>query len=503
MWCHNRLMFINPVIPGFAPDPSITYFDGKYYLVTSTFEYFPGVSLWVSDDLVNWKSHGGILTKESQLNLDKANSSSGLYAASIRVNSNGRFYMVTTNKYTHENFITHTDDINKPWSEVKFITKDGIDPSLLFLPDGRCFYTSNGSVDGIRGIKGAFINPDTGELLEDFHLLSRGCGGNATEGPHIYFKDDYYYLMIAEGGTGYGHYEAILRSKNIYGPYEPNPNNPILSHVSRKGHPIQATGHADLIMTPDGEWYSVFLGIRTKPRPLLHHLGRETFLAKVTWKDGWPIIGEDGKVELFYEDGPNQKEELEYSVLFSNDLESYPYLKIRVPKHNCYIQDKDNKTLTLIGEEPINTPLGHPTLLAFRQRGFSEDLKVSLRITDLEGSAGITSFLSSDYHYRLEVKKLNDNIKVSLIRHIHDFEALTEFITLPPLEEVTLQISSDDEYYYFYAEEVLVGKASVYGLAAEGTMYNTFTGALFGIYAENGKAVFLDKIEMKQREKDR
>ena len=163
-------MFTNPIIPGFAPDPSITFYNGIYYLVTSTFEYFPGVTLWSSTDLVSWSYHSSILTKTSQLNLDKANSSSGLYAASIRVNAAGRFYMVTTNKFTHENFICHTDDINKEWSEINFIAKDGIDPSLLFLPDGRCFYTSNGSVDGVRGIKGAFINPDTGELLEDFHL---------------------------------------------------------------------------------------------------------------------------------------------------------------------------------------------------------------------------------------------------------------------------------------------------------------------------------------------
>ncbi|MBQ0071371.1 MAG: glycoside hydrolase family 43 protein, partial [Spirochaetales bacterium] len=272
-------MYTNPVVPGFAPDPSITFWKGEYYLATSTFEYFPGVSLWTSRNLVDWTPKGAVLTRTSQLDLSGAASSSGLYAASIRVNQNGRFYMVTTNKFTHENFICHTDDINGPWSEISFIAKDGIDPSLLFLSDGRCFYVSNGSVDGVRGIKGAFLNPDTGELLEDFHLLSTGLNGHATEGPHIYEKDGWYYLMFAEGGTGYGHYEAILRSRSIYGPYENDSGNPIiLTHVPRKGHPIQATGHADLIETPQGDWYAVFLGIRVKPRPLLHHLGRETFL---------------------------------------------------------------------------------------------------------------------------------------------------------------------------------------------------------------------------------
>lgn len=490
-------MFTNPIIPGFAPDPSITYYGGKFYLVTSTFEYFPGVSLWSSDDLVNWHPHGAVLTRTSQLNLEKANNSSGLYAASIRVNSNGRFYMVTTNKYTHENFICHTDDINNKWSETHFISSDGIDPSLLFLPDGRCFYTSNGSVDGVRCIKGAFINPDTGELLEDFKNLTKGCGGSSPEGPHLYFIDDYYYLMLAEGGTGYGHHEVILRSKNIYGPYEANPNNPILSHVSRKGHTIQATGHADLIKLDNDEWYAVFLAIRTKPRPLLHHLGRETFLSKVNWKDGWPIIGDNGKVEIINDYGPNQEDNSDYSVLFSEPLENYPYLKVRVPKPECYLLNKEDRTLTLMGEENINTPLGHPTLLAFRQRGFHELMKVKINSKSIEARAGIASYLSSDYHYRLEAKCVENNVEVSLIRHLHDFEAITEKIVLPNLENLSLMIKSDDEFYYFYANDEFVGKASVYGLASEGTMYNTFTGALFAAYAEGGRAVFLDKIEMK------
>ena len=493
-------MYKNPVIPGFAPDPSIVYWNGFYYLVNSTFEYFPGITLYKSSDLVNWEYKGAVLTRTSQLNLDKAQSSSGLYAATIRVNQNGRFYMVTTNKYTHENFICHTDDIDGEWSEISFISEDGIDPSLLFLPDGSCFYTSNGSVDGVKCIKGAFIDPDSGKLLEDFHLLTTGLNGHATEGPHIYFINGWYYLMFAEGGTGYGHYEAIMRSKDIHGPYEKNPNNPILSHVPRKGHRIQATGHADLINTPQGDWYAIFLAIRVKPRPLLHHIGRETFLSKVTWNDEWPVVGDNGYVELEYADGPEQITSKDYSVSFDKDISSYPYLKVRVPKDECYILDKDKKTLTLIGEEPINTFLGHPTLLAFRQKGFHEKMEVTLDTSTLKGTAGIASWLSSDYHYRLECKINNDNLSISLIRHLHDFEAVTEQLTLPLSTTLRLTITSDEDFYYFYADSQLVGKASVYGLANESTMYNTFTGALFAIYAENGKATFIDKIHMESLE---
>lgn len=490
-------MLKNPIIPGFAPDPSITYWDGYYYIVTSTFEYFPGVTLWRSANLVSWENIGAVLTRGSQLNLDKALPSSGLYAATIRVNNSGRFYVVTTNKYTHENFICHTDDILGEWSEISFITSDGIDPSLLFLPDGRCFYTSNGSVDGKRCIKGAFINPDNGQLLEDFHLLSTGCGGSSPEGPHVYYINNWYYLMLAEGGTGYGHHEVILRSQSIYGPYEKNPNNPILSHVSRKGHVIQATGHADLIETPQGEWYAVFLAIRVKPRPLLHHLGRETFLAKVEWKDNWPMIGDEGKVELSYATGPDCIDNDDYSVQFSKPIASWHSLKVRKPKDNCYIINTKEKKLILVGEENINTPLAHPTLLAFRQRGFHEKMEAILSISNLEGRAGIASWLSSDYHYRLEIKKTKKHVVASLVRHIHDFEATTKKMLLPILNDVKLTITSDENYYYFFVNGIFLDKASVYGLSQEGTMYNSFTGALFAVYAEEGKATFLEGITMK------
>ncbi len=490
-------MFDNPVIPGFAPDPSVTYYNGYYYLVNSTFEYFPGVTLWRSGDLVSWDYLGAVLTRESQLDLSQARPSSGLYAATIRVSPAGRFYVVTTNKYTLGNFVVHTDDIDSGvWSEPAFITKDGIDPSLLFLPDGRCFYTSNGKAGGVKGIVGAFINPDTGELLGDLKLLTPGCGGPSVEGPHIYYKDGWYYLMEAEGGTEYGHHEVILRSKDISGPYEKNPHNPILSHVSRKRHPIQATGHADLIEAPDGKWWAVFLAIRVKPRPLLHHLGRETFLAPVEWKDGWPVIGDEGKVELEYECGPGQKKTRDYSVSFGEEIGKYPYLKVRVPKDGCYSLDTAGKTLTLHGDDTISSPLGHPTMLLFRQRGFRERMSATLDLTTLTGDAGITVFLSCDYHYRLEVRKNGEKVSVALIRHIHDFEAETESMTLPLSHALALEIVSDDENYSFYAGGRFLGKATVYALAAEGCMNMCFTGSLFGVYAEKGDAVFLDGIEM-------
>ena len=155
--------------------------------------------------------------------------------------------MITTNVTDKGNFVVHTDDINKDWSDPAWIDQGGIDPSLFWDDDDCCYYCSTGNLDGVRGIVAFKINPMTGEILSDKHLISTGCGGQCAEGPHIYKKDGWYYLMIAEGGTEYAHRETIQRSKNVFGPYTPCPHNPIISHKEYKKSEIQATGHADLV----------------------------------------------------------------------------------------------------------------------------------------------------------------------------------------------------------------------------------------------------------------
>ena len=298
-------MFRNPIITGFNPDPSICFANGTYYIVTSTFEYFPGVTIWESKDLMNWSYCDSVLKTVRHLDLDRSPDSLGLYAATLR-HHNGRFYMVTTNKYLKFNFVVSAENIHGPWTEPKVIWKTGIDPSLFFTEDGRCFYTSNGEIDPYtksRGIFGAFINPDTGEMLEQFRPISAGCGGSSTEAPHIYFRKGWYYLILAEGGTGMGHHVCALRSRDIHGPYEQCPFNPVLSHASRKGHDIQCTGHADLIDIGDDRWIAVFLATRRNTSVPLTTLGRESFMAPVTWtQDGWPVIGDNGHVELEMQD---------------------------------------------------------------------------------------------------------------------------------------------------------------------------------------------------------
>lgn len=499
-------MFRNPIITGFNPDPSICFANGTYYIVTSTFEYFPGVSIWESKDLVNWSYCDSVLKTERHLNLDRSPDSLGLYAATLR-HHNGRFYMVTTNKYLKFNFVVSAENIHGPWTEPAEIWKTGIDPSLFFTEDGRCFYTSNGEIDPYtksRGIFGAFINPDTGEMLEPFRPISAGCGGSSTEAPHIYFRKGWYYLILAEGGTGMGHHVCALRSRDIHGPYEQCPFNPVLSHASRKGHDIQCTGHADLIDIGDDRWIAVFLATRRNTSVPLTTLGRETFMAPVTWtQDGWPVIGDSGHVELEMTDivPVLQRKKDSLFVDFKKDLSSYPVLRLRVPKDDCYIQDTEAGRMTLDGQDRLETALGHPTMLLVRQPEFSTVLSAKLDLKTLEGTAGVSAWLQTNYHARLEISRRNGKTIASVYRHIHDFGAFSaqkEIIGCK--DSIELRIVTTRENYEFYAADILIDRISYAGLTTGCTCGNCFTGTLLGIFSQEGKAVFLDGIRVEETE---
>ena len=287
--------FQNPVIPGFYPDPSICRVDDDYYLVNSSFEFFPGVPIFHSRDLVHWQQIGYCLTRKSQLNLDHARASGGIYAPTLRYH-NGTFYLITTLVDKGGNFFVTATNPAGPWSEPVWVDQSGMDPSLFFDEDGTAYYTRHeGMGDGFIGQ--ARINVQTGKLDGEFKQVWKGTGGVWPEGPHLYKINGKYYLMIAEGGTSYRHMVTVARSDSPWGPFVPDPKNPILTHRDRADSPIQALGHADLVETPDG-WWLVCLGIRPQGGTL-HHLGRETYLAPVTWSaDGWPVVNGNGKLEF-------------------------------------------------------------------------------------------------------------------------------------------------------------------------------------------------------------
>jgi alpha-N-arabinofuranosidase len=288
----------NPVVRGFHADPSVCRVGEDYYLITSSFVYYPGVPIFHSRDLVHWHQIGHILTRPEQLPLSHAPSWAGIYASSL-FHARGRFWMTSTNaSHPGHHFIVSAPAILGPWTDPVWNDQEGIDPSLHFLDDGTVLFTTNCS-GGL--IIQSLIDPDTGRRTCEPRTISRGDGAAHPEGPHLYRIDGRWYLLLAEGGTEFGHSVTIFRGDSPWGPFERCPWNPLLTHRHRIDHPFQCVGHGDLVQTPDGRWFMVCLGIRAIHYPPRHHLGRETFLAPVTWREGWPVVGRNGMLEEEWE----------------------------------------------------------------------------------------------------------------------------------------------------------------------------------------------------------
>lgn len=287
----------NPILSGFYPDPSICRVGEDYYIVNSTFSYFPGLPVMHSKDLAHWEQIGNVMTTNSGLPLVEGGHSAGLFAPTIRY-YDGVYYCICTNVSFGGNYVVTATNPAGPWSEPHYLKgADGIDPSLFFDDDGKCYYCgTHPNKDGCRYNGDYFIwvqelNVETFELVGEKVDVWNGAMRDICwpEGPHIYKKDGYYYIMNAEGGTGPNHAVTCCRSRHVFGPYENNFNNPILTHRHLgKDYPIQYVGHADLVETQNGDWYMVMLAVR--PQNKMTTMGRETFLAKVVWEDGWPIV---------------------------------------------------------------------------------------------------------------------------------------------------------------------------------------------------------------------
>jgi len=307
---NSKTEYFNPILCGFYPDPSICRKGDNYYLVNSSFAFYPGIPVFHSKDLVNWTQIGYVLNRPSQLNLDRIRISGGIYAPAITYNKhNNTFYLITTCVDGIGNFVVKTKDPAKGWSDPILLSEvEGIDPSFFFDEDGKGYIVHNDipqgapQWDGHRAIWIHNYDVATDRTYGEKKVLIDGGSDRGTkpvwiEGPHLYKVNGYYYLMAAEGGTGENHSEVIFRSTNVKGPYISYKENPILTQrdlPASRLNKITSTGHADLIDTPDGKWYAVFLGCRPYKSDL-YNTGRETFLLPVTWKDEYPVILEKGK----------------------------------------------------------------------------------------------------------------------------------------------------------------------------------------------------------------
>ncbi|MGE5551282.1 MAG: glycoside hydrolase family 43 protein [Bacteroidota bacterium] len=486
------MKYQNPVIPGFYPDPSVCRAGGDYYLVTSSFEYFPGVPVFHSRDLVHWRQIGHCLTRRGQLDLEGVPSSCGIYAPTIRYHA-GRFYMTTTNVTRGGNFYVWTEDPGGEWSEPIWVDQGGIDPSLFFDDDGRVYFTSNGGGDE-RGIYQCEIEIATGRRLTESRYIWSGTGGAYPEAPHLYKINGLYYLMIAEGGTEYGHMETIARSAGPYGPFEPCPYNPILSHRSLDS-PIQATGHADLLQAHDGSWWLYFLGIRPVSYPPCHHLGRETFLSPVSWHEGWPLVGENGHTSLEVEaalppsvlwPSPPVRDDFDAPIL---DM-SWNFL--RNPHAEDWSLTDRPGWLRLTGSAVTLDEAASPAFIGRRQQHFDCRAGALLDFEPrLDGEeAGLTVLMNERHHYEIAVTRLDGEKSIIVRRRIGSLAMVVAKAAVAD-GPVVLGIDADPSRYRFIFHQ---GEGEPKTLAEGETRYLSkevaggFTGVYFGLYATgNGK----------------
>lgn len=516
------MKFKNPIIPGFYPDPSVCRVGEDYYLVNSSFEFFPGVPLYHSRDLVNWEQMGHVLTRTSQDLLDGAGTSGGIFAPTIRCHE-GRFYMITTNMnpnastgiFPMQNFIVHTDDITGEWSEPAPVNHPGIDPSLFWDDDGRCYYTGTWMLpDGSQTIGAFEIDPDTGEKLSETRSLWSGTGGKCPEGPHLYKINGLYYLMIAEGGTEWGHMETIARSKDLWGPYESCPNNPIVtnrnlspSYVDMMKPDYQALGcigHADLVDDTAGNWWLVFHGVRPSAGQL-HHIGRETMLAPVEWVDGWPVVnggkpitvdmeGPDIPGSVLNTDGYAAQNNFLFSEDFAAESELPPrWAALRNPAEGAIALEENGLVLTA-NEETLNG-MGNPSFCGVRQRSMTGQAQAVLDFDPQSDSAqaGMSVFHTNERHYDLIVTRHNGKRVALLHRRASDLEACGDAVELPDTGPITLRVACDKQHYEFFANESKIGQGSTQLMATE-AMAGTFTGCFFALFCQGeagSKARFL------------
>ena len=494
--------YSNPIIPGFYPDPSICRSGEDYYLVTSSFEFFPGVPLFHSKDLINWEQIGYVLTRKSQLNLDGCQTSGGIWAPTIRHN-NGRFFMITTNFGNGGNFYVWTDDIRGEWSDPIWVAQEGIDPSLFFDEDGTVYLTSKYEDKECQGIGQCTINIETGKMLSEIRLIWRGSGGKYPEGPHLYKRNGMYYLMIAEGGTEYGHMETIARSISPWGPFVSCPLNPILTHRDTTLNMFQALGHADIVDTPQGDSWMVFHGIRTT-QYMFHHLGRETMIAPVTWdSDGWPLvnggrnISPDMQIDRAAEFHPFPEQKT--CDFFDTGKLGMCWSYLRNPDLNNYcIVKRPYGGVGLRAGMYTLDEYGSPTFIGRRQQHFNVRVQTLMNFSPVgeEDKAGITVFHTNEHHYDLIVTQKNGNRVAMLRKRVGDM--LTESIlTLPPNQgKILLRINSTKLIYSFFAgtceEDLqLVGQGRTQLLSTE-CMVSTFTGCFMGIFSEGEETARFD-----------
>ncbi|WP_205480316.1 glycoside hydrolase family 43 protein [Sphingomonas arenae] len=509
--------YANPVLTGFYPDPSITRVGHDFYLVTSTFSWFPGLPVFHSTDLVNWRQIGNAISRPDQLDFGRLGLSRGVFAPTIE-HHQGTFYIANTCVDCGGNFVITATDPAGPWSDPVWLPQvGGIDPSLFFDDDSKAWILNNDApkgpalYEGHRAIWIQRFDPATRTSFGPRTMLIDGGIDISTkpiwiEGPHIYKKDGWYYLSAAEGGTAEGHRQVVLRSRKVDGPYEPWDQNPYLTQrdlpPGRKD-PITSAGHADLVQLPNGEWWATFLAVRPYEGDY-YNTGRETFLMPVSWKEGWPRITSPGEVlpyvgkrpPLPSRGTPSNGRRMSEREEFNGPSLPPHWMMMRNPRERWFELAKGALWL-----QPRTTGLGdfgNPSFLARRQQHMHAVATTSVRFNPKLGErAGLAALQNDEYWYLMSVTRGPSGAEVRLERRAGPKDPAKGIVLASaPLKDfagapVGLRIRSGGAAYDFdYALDGTNWRPLATGL--DGKILSTktaggFVGAVFGPYASRDR----------------
>lgn len=508
---YAQIEFRNPILSGFYPDPSVTKVGEDYYLVNSTFAYFPGIPVFHSKDLKNWKQIGNVIDRPSQMNFLGAGTSRGLFAPAISYHR-GIFYLTCTDVDKKGNFVVTAKNPAGPWSDPVYLPEvKGIDPSLFFdqdkayivynsdAPDGKSLYS------GHRTIRSFEFDPlALGVIGSEYILVNGGADFNKKpvwiEGPHIFKRDNFYYLSAAEGGTGVNHSQVIFRGNSPTGPFIPYQHNPILTQRDldpMRKDPIGSTGHADLVEGPDGKTYALFLGVR--PYQGDHYnTGRETFIAPVSWQQGWPIINPDFKaVQYSYSAGFKEYKQknarpqsgnFHYRILFSGKLDQ-GLLFLRTRDTSWYsLTKRDGLKLNLRPETVMGN--GNPSFIGKRQQHLSCSAVTKMDFSpSMENEKAGLIIFQSEYNFYYMCKSISKGVAVIQLYQGNPKEKKMDLVVESPVlgKDILLKITANRGVYDFYfADQKKQWTLLRAGLDAKFLSTQTaggFIGSLFGLYA--------------------
>jgi xylan 1,4-beta-xylosidase len=526
-FCHAQIKFTNPILAGFYPDPSVTKVGTDYYLVNSTFAYFPGIPVFHSKDLKNWKQIGNVIDRPSQMDFMGDRTSRGLFAPSINYHK-GVFYLTCTLIDRKGNFVMTAKNPAGPWSNPIWLPQvKGIDPSLFFDTD-KAYIVYNSDApdqkplyDGHRTIRTFEFDPIQLKVVGEEKLLVNGGVDISKkpvwiEGPHIFKRENWYYLCAAEGGTSVNHSQVILRSKSATGPYIPFDKNPILTqrHLDpTRKNPITSAGHAELIEGPDGQTYAVFLAVRPYEGNF-YNTGRETFIAPVKWTDGWPIINPDHEeIQYHYNSGfkevkqkgaAPQSGNFSYRTTFEHTLDP-SLLFLRTRDTTWYrLSKSDGLTMKLKPETCMET--GNPAFVAKRQQHLScsASTEMSFNAQAANEKAGLLIFQSEYNFYYICRSTAEGKPVIQLFRgdaKTKNMELLTQVSFNSSSNKLFLKIdAAKDQYAFSYATETnkwKLLKDKVDGRYLSTQTAGGFIGAVFALYATSSGKESTNKASFK------